>query len=148
MTEIFGEGLRIPPLRLISRGALNADLEKLILANVRTPDERKGDLGAQLAATLRATERLKALAQRYGGAELIAYMAQVMDYSERLMRAALHRPAGRRRRVRGLLRWRRHRRRRSRQGCAVLASACRVKKTGGPADRRLRRHRRRRSKGR
>ena len=89
VTQIFGEGLRIPPLRLISRGALNVDLEKLILANVRTPDERKGDLGAQLAATLRAIERLKALARRYGGAELIDYMAQVMDYSERLMRAAL-----------------------------------------------------------
>jgi N-methylhydantoinase B len=89
VTQIFGEGLRIPPLRLISRGALNADLEKLILANVRTPDERKGDLGAQLAATLRAVERLKALARRYGGAALIDYMAQVMDYSERLMRAAL-----------------------------------------------------------
>jgi N-methylhydantoinase B len=89
VTEIFGEGLRLPPLRLISRGALNVDVEKLILANVRTPDERKGDLGAQLAATLRATERLKALARRYGGAELIGYMAQVMDYSDRLMRAAL-----------------------------------------------------------
>jgi N-methylhydantoinase B len=89
VTEIFGEGLRLPPLRLISRGALNVDVEKLILANVRTPDERKGDLGAQLAATLRATERLKALAQRYGGVELIGYMAEVMDYSDRLMRAAL-----------------------------------------------------------
>jgi N-methylhydantoinase B len=89
VTEIFGEGLRLPPLRLISRGAVNADLESVILANVRTPDERKGDLGAQLAATLRATERLKALARRYGAEELIHYMAQVMDYSERLMRAAL-----------------------------------------------------------
>jgi N-methylhydantoinase B len=89
VTDIFGEGLRLPPLRLISRGALNVDVEKLILANVRTPDERKGDLGAQLAATLRATERLKALARRYGGAEFIGYMAQVMDYSDRLMRAAL-----------------------------------------------------------
>ena len=89
VTDIYGEGLRLPPLRLISRGTLNADLEKLILANVRTPDERKGDLGAQLAATLRATERLKALARRYGSAELVVYMAEVMDYSERLMRAAL-----------------------------------------------------------
>jgi N-methylhydantoinase B len=89
VTEIFGEGLRLPPLRLVDRGAVNVDLEKVILANVRTPDERKGDLGAQLAATLRATERLKALAQRYGTKELVGYMAQVMDYSERLMRATL-----------------------------------------------------------
>jgi N-methylhydantoinase B len=89
VTEIYGEGLRLPPLRLYSRGILNVDLEKVILANVRTPDERQGDLGAQLAATLRATERLKALAQRYGADRLIAYMAEVMDYSERLMRAAL-----------------------------------------------------------
>jgi N-methylhydantoinase B len=89
VTEIFGEGLRLPPLRLFNRGVLNVDLEKIILANVRTPDERKGDLGAQLAATLRATARLKALAERYGSAALIGYMAQVMDYSDRLMRAAL-----------------------------------------------------------
>jgi N-methylhydantoinase B len=89
VTEIFGEGLRLPPVRLISRGTLDLDLEKVILANVRTPEERKGDLGAQLAATRRASERLNALAARYGGAELIRYMAQVMDYSERLMRATL-----------------------------------------------------------
>ena len=89
VTEIYGEGLRLPPLRLVAKGALNVDLEKVILANVRTPDERKGDLGAQLAATLRATERLKALAQRYGAERLIGYMAEVMDYSERLMRATL-----------------------------------------------------------
>src|SRR5438876_5945239 len=89
VTEIFGEGLRLPPVRLISRGTMNADLEKIILANVRTPEERRGDLGAQLAATLRATERLQALARRYGSSAVIGYMAQVMDYSERLMRAAL-----------------------------------------------------------
>src|SRR5262249_33681067 len=65
VTEIFGEGLRMPPLRLISRGALNIDLEKLILANVRTPEEIKGDLVAQLAATMPAVYRLKQLAQRY-----------------------------------------------------------------------------------
>src|SRR5437588_6514116 len=89
VTEIFGEGIRLPPVRLISRGVLGADLEKVILANVRTPEERKGDLGARLAATLRATERLQALARRYDSSAVIDYMAQVMDYSERLMRAAL-----------------------------------------------------------
>jgi N-methylhydantoinase B len=89
VTEVYGEGLRLPPLRLASRGVLSPDLEKVILANVRTPDERKGDLGAQLAATLRATERLSALARRYGGDQLVGYMREVMDYSDRLMRAAL-----------------------------------------------------------
>ena len=89
VTEIYGEGLRLPPVRLISRGVLNADLEQVILANVRTPDERKGDLGSQLAATLRATERLKAMAARYGADRLVAYMGEILDYSERLMRAAL-----------------------------------------------------------
>jgi N-methylhydantoinase B len=89
VTQIFGEGLRMPPLRRISRGTTNTDLERLIFANVRTPDERKGDLGAQLAATLRASERLEALAARHGAATLIGLMAQVLDYSERLMRAAL-----------------------------------------------------------
>ena len=89
VTDIYGEGLRMPPLRLYARGVLNRDLERLILANVRAPDERLGDLGAQLAATLRAVERLAALAQRHGGERLIAYMAEVMDYSERLMRRAL-----------------------------------------------------------
>ncbi|MGI9381791.1 MAG: hydantoinase B/oxoprolinase family protein [Methyloligellaceae bacterium] len=89
VTEIYGEGLRLPPLRLVSRGTLNRDLEVVIFANVRTPDERRGDLGAQLAATLRATERLKALAERYGADRLVVFMAEVMDYSERLMRATL-----------------------------------------------------------
>ncbi len=89
VTEIYGEGLRLPPVRLYSKGELNKALEDVILANVRTPDERKGDLGSQLAATLRATERLQGLAKRYGPDRLIAYMAEVMEYSDRLMRAAL-----------------------------------------------------------
>ncbi|MEM7751289.1 MAG: hydantoinase B/oxoprolinase family protein, partial [Pseudomonadota bacterium] len=89
VTEIYGEGLRLPPLRLVSKGEMNEDLEKVILANVRTPDERKGDLGAQLAATLRACERLVDLANVHGAGRLKAYMAEVMDYSERLMRAML-----------------------------------------------------------
>ncbi len=89
VTEIYGEGLRLPPVRLASKGVLNRDIEAIILANVRTPEERRGDLGSQLAATLRATERLTALAERYGTDMLIETMAEVMDYSERLMRAML-----------------------------------------------------------
>lgn len=89
VTEIYGEGLRLPPVRLYDQGMLNEALESVILSNVRTPDERKGDLGSQLAATLRATERLKTLADRYGAERLVEYMADVMNYSDRLMRAAL-----------------------------------------------------------
>ena len=128
VTDIFGEGLRMPPLRLISRGALNADLEKLILANVRTPDERKGDLGAQLAATLRATERLKALARRYGARELIGHHGA----GHGLFRAAdargAHGPAGRGRRVRGFLRRRRHCGRRHAARMRRSGSACRSRR--------------------
>ena len=89
VTEIYGEGLRLPPLRLVSKGVMNADLEKVILTNVRTPAERRGDLGAQLAATLRGVQRLQELARRYGAREIVETMAEVMDYSERLMRVAL-----------------------------------------------------------
>ena len=49
-TEIYQEGIIIPPIRLYKRGELDADLLQLILRNVRTPDERKGDLAAQRAA--------------------------------------------------------------------------------------------------
>lgn len=89
VTEIYGEGIRLPPVRLYDKGVLNEALEAVILANVRTPDERKGDLGSQLAATLRAAERLRTLAERYGAERLVAYMAEVMKYSDKLMRAAL-----------------------------------------------------------
>ncbi|MEM9063545.1 MAG: hydantoinase B/oxoprolinase family protein [Pseudomonadota bacterium] len=89
VTEIYGEGLRLPPVRLVSQGVLNRDIEAIILANVRTPEERRGDLGSQLAATLRACERMQALARRYSVSRLTATMAEVMDYSERLMRAML-----------------------------------------------------------
>jgi N-methylhydantoinase B len=89
VTEIYGEGLRLPPVRLVSKGVMNADIMKIILANVRTPEERKGDLGAQLAATLRACQRLQGLGERYGVETLTRTMADVMDYSERLMRQML-----------------------------------------------------------
>jgi N-methylhydantoinase B len=89
VTDIYGEGLRLPPVRLVSKGKMNQDIEKIILSNVRTPEERKGDLGAQLAATLRASQRLESLAERYGADTLTRTMNEVMDYSERLMRAML-----------------------------------------------------------
>ncbi len=63
-TEIFQEGLIIPPLKLVPRGRLNEDVLNLILANVRTPDERRGDLLAQVAANEIGKRRLREAVRR------------------------------------------------------------------------------------
>src|SRR3954451_7927383 len=91
VTEIYGEGLRLPPVRLYRDGEPDPNVEAIIFANVRTPAERRGDLRAQVAANRRAQIRLAALAARYGAGELCAIMVEVLDYSERMMRAALAR---------------------------------------------------------
>ncbi len=88
-TEIYGEGLRLPPVRLYAAGVLNADVDQIIFTNVRTPEERRGDLRAQIAANLRGTTRLSELARKYGLRLLLSIMQEVMDYSDRMMRAAL-----------------------------------------------------------
>jgi N-methylhydantoinase B len=89
VTEIYGEGLRIPPVRLYRNGRPDPDIERIIFANVRTPAERQGDLRAQVAANRRGALRLEALAQKYGAAQLLQIMNEVLDYSETMMRAAL-----------------------------------------------------------
>ena len=86
-TEIYGEGLRLPPVKLHAAGVPNRDVEAIIFTNVRTPDERRGDLRAQLAANHRGVTRLQELARKYGVPRLLAIMQEVMDYSERMMRA-------------------------------------------------------------
>jgi N-methylhydantoinase B len=89
VTEIYGEGLRLPPVRLYKNGEPDPDIERIIFANVRTPAERQGDLRAQVAANRRGALRLEALAHKYGADELLHIMDEVLDYSERMMRAAL-----------------------------------------------------------
>ena len=88
-TEIYGEGLRLPPVRLYAAGVLNRDVEQIIFTNVRTPEERRGDLRAQIAANRRGATRRGELARKHGAPRLLAIMQEVMDYSERMMRAAL-----------------------------------------------------------
>jgi len=89
--EIYQEGLRIPPVRLWCGGEVDRDLLDLILLNVRTPDERWGDLRAQRAACRTGIDRLIAVIDRYG-AELVAEgMSAILDYSERRMRAEIER---------------------------------------------------------
>jgi N-methylhydantoinase B len=89
VTEIYGEGLRLPPVRLYRDGKPDAGIEAIIFANVRTPTERMGDLRAQVAANRRAEVRLCALAEKYGADALLGIMAEVQDYAETMMRAAL-----------------------------------------------------------
>lgn len=78
--EIYQEGIRMPPIRLVAGGDVVEDVMALILANVRTPDERRADLRAQIAANDRAEERLGDLLQEHGDLVLSAFDA-VIDYS-------------------------------------------------------------------
>src|ERR1700730_8060074 len=89
VTEIYGEGLRLPPVRLYKNGRPDPDIERIIFANVRTPAERQGRLRAQVAANRRGALRLEALARKYGVDELLRIMDEVLDHSETMMRAAL-----------------------------------------------------------
>ncbi|MBN8898621.1 MAG: hydantoinase B/oxoprolinase family protein, partial [Rhodospirillales bacterium] len=89
VTEVYGEGLRLPPIRLYRDGELDPSVAAIIFANVRQPAERLGDLRAQVAANRRAVARLSALADKYGTATLVQIMAAILDYSETMMRAAL-----------------------------------------------------------
>jgi N-methylhydantoinase B/oxoprolinase/acetone carboxylase alpha subunit len=87
--EIFQEGLIIPPVKLVRRGAVVDDVLALVLANVRTPDEREGDLTAQIAANRVAERRLLEIVDRYGARPVAAYAAAVQDHTERVLRATI-----------------------------------------------------------
>ena len=88
-SEIYQEGLRIPPVKLVVDDELDEDLLAVLLANVRTPDERRGDLRAQHAANATGRRRLRELADRIGHDTARTAFDAVMDYSERRMRAAI-----------------------------------------------------------
>jgi 5-oxoprolinase (ATP-hydrolysing) len=87
--EIYQEGLVIPPLKLFERGQLNQAVMDLILANVRTPQERMGDLWAQIAANQRGATRLQEMALKYGADEVSFYMEELLTYTERMTRRLL-----------------------------------------------------------
>jgi N-methylhydantoinase B len=89
--EIYQEGLRIPPVRIMRAGKLQSDVLALLLNNVRTPDEREGDLGAQIAACHTGAERLAEICRRYGLERARTAARDLLDYSEQMMRAFLAR---------------------------------------------------------
>lgn len=95
-TEVFQEGLRIPPLKLVKGGVLNEDVLAMMRQNVRRPDMLWGDLQAQLASLSVGEANLRKLAGRVGAATLVEACARILDGSERAMRAMIGRiPDGR-----------------------------------------------------
>lgn len=88
-TEIYQEGIIIPPVKLYKAGVPDADLLRLILRNVRTPDERRGDLAGQTAAAAVGARRLRELVENHGHALVLEYADRLCAYSERLTRAAI-----------------------------------------------------------
>lgn len=93
--DIYQEGLRIPPVRLVRGGEMDRDILNLLLHNVRTPDEREGDLGAQIAACHTGATRLAEICERYSLPVVRRAAEELLDYSEEIMRAFLREvPAG------------------------------------------------------
>jgi N-methylhydantoinase B len=87
--EIYQEGFRIPPVKIMRGGKLVADVLALLLSNVRTPEEREGDLGAQIAACQTGAQRLREICARYGIVRAKRAAAELIAYSEEMMRAVL-----------------------------------------------------------
>jgi N-methylhydantoinase B len=87
--EVFQEGLRIPPVALARSGRMQRDALALVLANVRTPREREGDLTAQVAACRLGERRLGEIARKYGRAKTEFHLEALQRYSAQLMREAL-----------------------------------------------------------
>jgi N-methylhydantoinase B len=88
--EIYQEGLIIPPLKIIKNGTINNEIMELILANVRTPQEREGDLRAQIAANNRGSLRMQELIYRYSIDEVSNYMEELIAYTERMTRKLIN----------------------------------------------------------
>ncbi len=88
-TELYQEGLIIPPVKFVRRGAIDPELAAVIQSNVRTPEVQMGDLRAQIAANNTGMRRLLDLVEEYGAETVHAAMEAVMDYSERRMRAEI-----------------------------------------------------------
>jgi N-methylhydantoinase B len=85
-TEIFQEGIRIPPIKLRKRGTVDDQIMALITNNVRTSYETYGDFQAQLAANNVGERRLREIISKYGPSMVTFYMAEIIDYAERRMR--------------------------------------------------------------
>jgi N-methylhydantoinase B len=87
--EIYQEGLRIPPVKIVSKGEINRDIWDLVLYNVRTPVEREGDLAAMFASNHTGERRLLEVLAKYGWPALNRFVDEIQDYAERMTRLAI-----------------------------------------------------------
>jgi len=88
-TDIYGEGVRIPPIHLVRGGEMCNDVMKLILANVRSSKERQADFEAQIGSLKTGAARLLEIVERRGTKEASEYAAHLISYSSRMMRRAI-----------------------------------------------------------
>src|SRR5258706_13173055 len=88
-TDVYGEGVRIPPIHIVRGGEICADVMKLILANVRGSQERRADFEAQIGSLKTGAARLLEIVERRGPKEAGAYAAHLISYSSRMMRRAI-----------------------------------------------------------
>jgi N-methylhydantoinase B len=88
-TEIYQEGIRIPPIKIIEAGRVNEAAQELLLANMRVPEERLGDLNASFAACRVAEKRIHEICARYGVDQLLEAVRLDLDRAEARMRACL-----------------------------------------------------------
>jgi N-methylhydantoinase B len=89
MTEIYQEGVRIPPIRIVNEGVINDEVFQLILLNVRVPHERRGDYLSQIAGNRLGTRRLQELFQRWSAEDLETGCAEIIKSVARRMRAGI-----------------------------------------------------------
>ena len=88
-TDIYGEGLRIPPIRIVRGGVIDADVMRLLMANVRGHAERRGDFEAQIGSLKIGSGRLLEIVERRGEVETLEYAQQMIAYSSRMMRQTI-----------------------------------------------------------
>ena len=88
-TDVYGEGVRIPPIKIVSGGESCADVMNLILNNVRSSDERRADFEAQTGSLKTGEVRLREIVARRGEKEARDYAAHLISYSARMMRRAI-----------------------------------------------------------
>jgi len=88
-TELYQEGLIIPPVRFVRRGVVDPELAEVFRSNVRTPETQMGDLRAQIAANNTGIRRLLDLVEEHGAEAVHGAMEAAMDYSERRMRGEI-----------------------------------------------------------